>query len=55
MVTPYLSYNRVKSETNEKMDIYSFGGYIDLNMLGVNVSFETYKGDITNDKRYNYL
>jgi hypothetical protein len=55
MVTPYLSYNKIKSEMNKTMDIYSFGSYIDLNMVGFNISFETYKGDITNDERYNYL
>jgi len=55
MVTPYFSYNRVKSKTDQTLNVYAFGGYVDLNMIGVTAQFETYKGDLTNDKRYNYL
>jgi len=55
LVTPYLSYNKVKSKLDKEMNIWALGGYIDLNMVGVNIQFETYKGNITDDKRYNYL
>ncbi|MEW6012046.1 MAG: hypothetical protein AB1602_01455 [Elusimicrobiota bacterium] len=55
MVTPYISYNKLKSKSDDSLNVYAFGGYIDLAMIGVTAQFETYKGDMTNDKRYNYL
>jgi hypothetical protein len=55
MITPYILYNKLRLKTNETINVYGFGGYIDLNMVGFNISFETYKGDITSDERYNYL
>lgn len=53
LVTPYLSYNRVKTLTLKSLDVYSFGAYIDLAMVGITTQFETYKD--TSDKTQRYL
>lgn len=52
IITPYLSYNRFKSKSNENVDIYSVGSYIDLSMIGIDFKFETYKDLVDKIQRY---
>ena len=53
LVTPYISYNRIKTTSNDPLNIYAFGFYLDLSMLGITTHFETYKD--TRDKTQRYL
>ncbi len=54
-VTPYASYNKVNTKNTKTYNIYSFGAYIDLAMVGANIQFETYKDKNYGDKRKNFL
>lgn len=53
LVTPYLSYNKIKIKAGDTIDAYAFGAYIDLAMIGITTQFETYK-DVS-DKTQRYL
>ncbi len=52
LLTPYISYNRVKTKSNESIDIYAAGTYIDLAMVGLTLQFETYKDTHNKTQRY---
>lgn len=46
MVTPFISYNKTKfklSNTNDDLNTYGIGAYLDFNMIGATVSWQTYK------------
>ena len=45
MVTPFVSYNKTKFELASVDDLsaYGLGAYIDLNMVGATVAYQTYK------------
>ena len=41
MVTPFASYTRTAFKGNtDSASAYGFGGYVDLNMVGVNVAYQ---------------
>ncbi len=54
MVTPFLSYNKTKFKLSSEDDVstYGIGAYIDLNMVGATVSWQTIK---FGSDRNNYL
>ncbi|MGC8867331.1 MAG: hypothetical protein ACP5PA_03865 [Elusimicrobiales bacterium] len=52
LVTPYLSYNRIKTKRDESVDVYALGAYIDLAMVGVTIQLETYKDINSKTQRY---
>lgn len=45
MVTPFVSYNKVKFKLSlvDDLNVYGLGAYIDLNMVGATVAWQTYK------------
>jgi len=54
MLTPFISYTKTKFKlaSTDDLNTYTFGAYIDLNMIGATVSYETYK--LGNDRK-NFL
>ncbi|NLH39455.1 MAG: hypothetical protein GX445_05265 [Elusimicrobia bacterium] len=52
IVTPFISYNHINFKTDDTLNVYNLGAYIDLNMVGANVNYETYK---EGGERYNFL
>ncbi len=52
LLTPYISYNRVKTKNNENLNIYAAGAYIDLAMVGLTLQLETYKDTHNKTQRY---
>lgn len=51
-VTPYFSYTALKTKSEDDINVYGFGAYIDLSMVGVNAHFETYKDTLNKTQRY---